>query len=75
MGPYDIIILRERRHSMDRFRQLVKLLLFPKWWIVLLSVSVAAAGLIYAFAFGHQADWSAYRNLYAQPRCQRNQNT
>ena len=45
---------------MDRFRCLVKSLLFPKWWIVLLSVPVAATRLIYAFAFDHKPDWSAY---------------
>lgn len=45
---------------MDRFRQLVKILLFPKWWIVLLSVPAAAAGLVYTFALNHQSDWRAY---------------
>lgn len=45
---------------MIRFRELMKKLLFPKLWIILLSVPVSAAGLVFVFGETGQAPWLAY---------------
>ena len=45
---------------MVRLRGILEKLLFPKWWITLLSVPIAAAGLLYAFAGNRQEDWLTY---------------
>ena len=44
---------------MGRWKRICKRLLFPKWQLVLLSVPVAVAGLVYAFTGDRQEEWVA----------------
>ena len=44
---------------MEQFKRLLRKLLFPKPWMTLLSIPVAAVLLIYTFAGGHKEDWIA----------------
>lgn len=45
---------------MIRFKQFLQKFLFPKWWLVLLSVPLAAAGLTLAFTESLWPEWIAY---------------
>lgn len=53
---------------MQRWKQMAMRLLFPKWWVTVLSVPIAAAGLWYVFAGGHPSQWVAYP-IYAFSAC------
>lgn len=44
---------------MERWKRILRKLLFPKWQLVLLSVPLAAAGLTYAFTGNRQEQWVA----------------
>ena len=44
---------------MEQFKRLLRKLFFPKPWMTLLSIPVAAVLLIYTFAGGHKEDWIA----------------
>ena len=44
---------------MEQFKRLSRKLFFPKPWMTLLSIPVAAVLLIYTFAGGHKEDWIA----------------
>ena len=44
---------------MEQFKRLLRKLFFPKLWMTLLSIPVAAVLLIYIFAGGHKEDWIA----------------
>lgn len=44
---------------MGRFKQLLRHILFPKLWFVILTVPVAAMLLIYTFTYVHTEDWTA----------------
>lgn len=41
-------------------RKLLHPILFPKWWIVILSVPLAAAGLMFVFAPANRGHWLTY---------------
>ena len=43
-----------------RLKQILQKILFPKWWLVLLSVPIAAAGLVLAFTEKLRPQWIAY---------------
>ena len=45
---------------MTRLKRVFQRLLFPAWWIVLVSVPLAAAGLIFVFAPAKRGHWLAY---------------
>lgn len=45
---------------MARLKRVFQSLLFPAWWIVLVSVPLAAAGLIFAFAPANRGHWLTY---------------
>lgn len=51
-----------------RFKQILQKLLFPKWWLILPSVLIAAAGLVLAFTENLQPQWIAYL-IYAFSAC------
>lgn len=44
---------------MERWKRILRKILFPKWQLVLLSVPLAAAGLVYAFTGNRQEQWVA----------------
>lgn len=45
---------------MARGKRFLQRLLFPAWWIVLVSVPLAAAGLIFVFAPANRGHWLTY---------------
>ena len=45
---------------MELIKDILRKLIFPKLWIVFLSVLVSAAGLAFVFAGGHEKEWFAY---------------
>ena len=45
---------------MTRWNAIIKKILFPKLWVILLGVPLAAAGLIFVFTGDFQAEWFAY---------------
>ena len=45
---------------MARGKRILQRLLFPAWWIVLVSVPLAAAGLIFVFAPANRGHWLTY---------------
>ena len=45
---------------MERFKKFLLRLFFPRLWVTLLCVPVAAAGLIYVFGLGHESGAVAY---------------
>ena len=45
---------------MARLKRVFQRLLFPAWWVVLVSVPLAAAGLIFVFAPAKRGHWLAY---------------
>ena len=45
---------------MTRWKRMVKKVLFPRLWVILLGAILGTAGLIYVFAGEHQNTWAAY---------------
>lgn len=45
---------------MARWNAIIKKILFPKLWVILLGVPLAAAGLIFVFIGDFQAEWFSY---------------
>lgn len=45
---------------MDRLRKMLKMLLFPRLWVVLVSVVVSAAALVFIFSTGSDESPAAY---------------
>ena len=45
---------------MTRLKRVFQRLLFPAWWVVLVSVPLAAAGLIFVFAPAKRGHWLTY---------------
>ena len=45
---------------MARLKRVFQRLLFPAWWVVLVSVPLAAAGLIFVFAPANRGNWLTY---------------
>lgn len=43
-----------------RWREVLRKLLFPRGWVVLLCAAIAAGGLVYVFAGNGQESWIAY---------------
>ena len=45
---------------MTRLKRILQRLLFPAWWVVLVSVPIAAAGLFFVFTPANQGHWLTF---------------